>query len=211
MSDPGQTNVLLRHLGAAQRGEPTARETLLGELHLPVLRYLRRKASDEPDAPDVAEDVAQETLIRVAIHLADCRAESDTELLSWTLTIARNAWMDYRRSRRAGFFRLRPSDEVSVARNEPTPRSWADRILGRLLRASLSTLPDETVRILRLHGAEDASWAEVAAALGIPPTAAKRRFQRALVRVRRELLRRIEALPPAQRSAVLRRLPRDSL
>ena len=132
----------------------------------------------------VAEDVAQEALIRVWRHapVFDPRRGSVT---SWVLTITRNLTIDALRLRRAV-----PTDPddfaiAMLASNERDPEDAAGRgDARRIVRSALRVLPDEQRRAVVLAAVYGRTALEISEAEGIPLGTAKTRIRTALIRLR---------------------------
>jgi RNA polymerase sigma-70 factor, ECF subfamily len=146
-----------------------------------VKTFMRRSGLDEASA----DDLAQETLLAVwrKAHLFD---GSDVGASAWIFTIARNARIDVlRRARRAG------SAEISdVAREfevdeaqQPDARLAGSQSQDRV-RAALSALSDEQMRVVELSFYQEKAHAEIAQLLGIPLGTVKSRLRLAMARLR---------------------------
>ncbi len=198
---------LLATLHRAQGGERHAQEKLLATLHIPIRNYVSGHTGHMPDGGDLADDVAQETLIRIATRLQSCRATTDPQVLAWALAIARTRLIDYLRRVEPGIERL----EFEVAEPDgargraPEPDGAA---LGSILRKVVRSLPPETRALLELRVDHGESWSDIASVLRTTAAGAKRRFQRAQARLRRELDAQADRLPVRQREAVHERLRR---
>ena len=132
----------------------------------------------------VAEDVAQEALIRVWKHapVFDARKGS---VATWVLAIARNLAIDALRLRRA--LPTDPDDFVSLGMvsGERSPEEWAeigDTLPG--LRAALATLPAEQRRALVLAAVYGRTAAEIGEAESIPLGTAKTRIRAGMSKMR---------------------------
>jgi DNA-directed RNA polymerase specialized sigma24 family protein len=86
---------------AANDGDASALEHLLARLHVPVHRFYRAWLFAHRDREEVARDLAQEALLRIAKRLAGCGATSDGTLVAWCLAVARSTGLDYLRRGRA--------------------------------------------------------------------------------------------------------------
>jgi RNA polymerase sigma factor (sigma-70 family) len=152
-----------------------------------VRRYQRRVfglAYSMTSDASVAEEVAQEALIRVWRHapVFDPRRGSVT---SWVLTITRNLTIDALRMRRAV-----PTDPDDFAASammslEHNP----DDAIGRgdisdVVRAALSDLPPEQRRAVVLAAVYGRTALEISEEEGIPPGTAKTRIRTGLIRLR---------------------------
>lgn len=190
----------------AQAGGARELDALLRRVEKPVYRYLVSRLAAAPDADDLARDLCQEALIRAMGALGRCTFESDGRLLAWVLTIARNVLLDHlRRARVRPEVRadVLPTGAVAAASGDETP---AAHLLETIAAHALAGVSDVTAELLRLRLVGGRSWKEVAMALGIAETAAKRRFQRAQATLRRHILAQVDALPPETRRLVSPRL-----
>jgi RNA polymerase sigma factor (sigma-70 family) len=132
----------------------------------------------------VAEDVAQEAMIRVWRHapVFDPRRGS---VASWVLTITRNLAIDALRLRRA--VPTNPDDFAAAAMlsNEYNPEDAAYRgDVRTTVRAALSTLPAEQRRAVVLASVYGRTALEISESEGIPLGTAKTRIRTALIRLR---------------------------
>lgn len=197
-------------------GDRPALEKLLAAVHVHVIRYLEGWLHHSREWEEAAKDLAQEALIRIAATVGGFRGENDGELVTWCVTIARNIATDRLRV-------VRDRADVEALKLEVgwgvtgESSSWTAeegyvsdelRVLLRLLRKAQAAEPEASQELLWRHVVLHDSWHEAGEALGIPPTAAKRRFQRAQKRIRIALLQAILRLPPEEVSAVRRWLSR---
>ena len=155
-----------------------------------VRRYQRRifgLAYSMTGDAGVAEDVAQEAMVRVWKHapVFDPRRGS---VSSWVLTITRNLAIDAVRVRRSD-----PADPAALAAllgaaDVPGPAELAEAGTDRrTLIEALSRLPVEQRRALVLATIGGRTSEEVSAAEGIPLGTAKTRIRAALHRLRIDL------------------------
>ena len=200
----------------AALGDEQALEDLLAGLYTPLLRFLMSRLRGHPDRDDLAQDLAQETLLRVCGSVARCRADTDAQVMAWVLKIARNVIADHVRSP-SWLAEALLADEVdldSVPKEDgedwnPAGSDEEDVIMTLLGRVIIG-LPEELACLLWLHLVQRASWAEIGTELGTSPEGAKRRFQRAQKSLRTDMLRRIEGLSESERKAIPARYPRIS-
>jgi RNA polymerase sigma-70 factor (ECF subfamily) len=136
--------------------------------------WFRRHAS-----PADAEDLAQETLMRVLRHLPELR---DTDRLGpWMRRIARNVLTDARRSERpAAELEADPQATEDSVPVEQTVASWLDPLIA--------TLPELDATILRRSELHGQTAAEIATETGLGLSAVKSRVQRGRDKVRARLL-----------------------
>jgi RNA polymerase sigma-70 factor (ECF subfamily) len=132
----------------------------------------------------VAEDVAQEAMIRVWRHapVFDPRRGSVT---SWVLTITRNLAIDALRLRRA--VPTDPDDFAAAAMtsSEHNPEDAVRRGDAReIVQAALRVLPEEQRRAVVLAAVYGRTALEISESEGIPLGTAKTRIRTALIRLR---------------------------
>lgn len=134
--------------------------------------------------PALAEDIAQETLLRVWRHAPVYDARRGA-VSTWVLTIARNLAIDALRVRRAT--PIDPDDLIGLGlvSREAGPDDaacTADAVAG--LKAALRTLPVEQRRAIVLAGFFGLTATEIAASEQIPLGTAKTRVRSALLKLR---------------------------
>src|SRR6516165_6071524 len=152
-----------------------------------VRRYQRRVfglAYSMTGDTGVAEDVAQEAMVRVWRHapVFDPRRGS---VASWVLTITRNLAIDALRLRRA--VPTDPDDfaAAAVLSNEHNPEDAAHRgDVRSFVRTALTALPTEQRRAVVLAAVYGRTALEISEAEGIPLGTAKTRIRTALIRLR---------------------------
>ncbi len=132
----------------------------------------------------VAEDVAQEAMIRVWRHapVFDPRRGSVT---SWVLTITRNLAIDALRMRRS--VPTDPDDFATTALSslEHNPEDAVRRgDVRQTVRSALRVLPDEQRRAVVLAAVYGRTALEISESEGIPLGTAKTRIRTALLRLR---------------------------
>jgi RNA polymerase sigma factor (sigma-70 family) len=217
MGDPTGTGLI----GLKQRteiGDDTALEDLLTRLYAPVTGFLRRRfGGGDTDISEWIDDLVQETLMKVTQHLKECSATSDAQLMGWVLSIARHVAINWLRSCAISRNGIKPIATEVLAHDHVHPgpfltessASTMDDIILRAVNAIHDELPEQTQYLLWLRIVRDASWPDIGREIRTTPSAAKRRWQRALGRFRREIVRRVDELPGGSRPpllAMLRRL-----
>ena len=136
-----------------------------------LLRLSRRR--------DVAEDLLEETWVRLVKHAR--RLRPDTRLGPWLFTVARNLHVSYRRSRMledsaaASLMALWP---FSVERSSPFEAAAATELERRIERA-LATIPLAAREVLLLVGVAGLDPSDAADVCGITPEALRQRLHRA--------------------------------
>lgn len=219
MDELADSDHLIGLMQRAVEGDDAALEDLLTRLVTPISRFLRRRFGGDSNAESWIDDLTQETLLRVIRFLGDCSATSNGQLMGWVLAIARRVAIDWLRSPGFGNAKETISMDETMFDGQASAAEWdpladqCDRLLIEVLRsavaASHEVLPEQTQQLVWLHVMHDATWPEIGQVLNTTPAGAKRRWQRAQKRLRREVVRHIHELPEGDRALVtvtLRRL-----
>ena len=150
---------------------------------------------------DVAEDLLEETWLRLVKHARRLRA--DTRLAPWLFTVARNLHVSYNRSRMledsaaASLVSLWP---FSPDRSSPFETAAATELERRIERA-LAGMPAAAREVLLLVGVAGLDPADAADVCGITPEALRQRLHRA-----RETLAKALERDAAAEASGLRRM-----
>ena len=137
--------------------------------------------------PAAAEEVAQETFLRVWRH-ADAYDPRRGRVATWLLTITRNLASDVLRLRRSD--PVDPEDLVGLADPSPDPdpeeKLVAEESRRALLRA-MSDLPEDQRRALVMAAFQGRTAREIGEVEGIPLGTAKTRIRSAMLKLRSAL------------------------
>jgi RNA polymerase sigma-70 factor, ECF subfamily len=162
-------------------------ESAAREIHLRVDELLRQQIHARIRQlvrdPDEAEDLTQETLLRVVRGMPQFRGESS--LKTWALRIASNVVVDGRRhAASAPAERAGPPPEGDVDDLEQTRQASPEDELERsisadCLRGVLSTLSESYRQVFELHDLAGLANAEIAQLLDLPLSTVKIRLHRA--------------------------------
>lgn len=172
-------NLLISRIAADQDREAFAK---LFNHYAPRLKsFLIRRG----ESPDSAEDLAQETLVRMW-HRAGSFDPARADASAWLFAIARNLKIDtFRRDRRADLhaddFMLRP-DEPPRPEDVVIDNECRDRV-----QQAISVLPPEQLDLVKLSFFEGRSHGEIADLVGIPLGTVKSRLRLAFGRLREKL------------------------
>jgi RNA polymerase sigma factor (sigma-70 family) len=138
--------------------------------------------------PAIAEEVAQETFVRVFRHAGNYDARKG-RVSTWLLSIARNLSIDQTRMRR-----LDPVDpeviaaEVSLTSQEPAADEMAVQPDEReQLRSAITELPDDQRRALVLAAYMGRTAREISDLDDVPLGTVKTRIRTAMIKLRDEL------------------------
>lgn len=219
MDRPESDNRLVTLVGQATEGSDAALERLLTRMHVYVLRYFRRWLYRRTGVEETAEDLTQETLIRIAGALGDFRGTTDGEVLVWCRTVALNIGTDYLRAMRDEWDAAALHEEIAAVHPE-LDGPWNDdeiggseglRVLLRLLQNAQDDEVEATQTLLWHRLVQGDTWEDTGGTLDIAHTAAKRRYQRAQQRLRKAVLKGLLKAPLAEVRAVRRWMARRDL
>ena len=188
-------------VAAAQRGDVKAFGTLHSRYYARVYHLAYLKTNNVQDA----EDVASETFVRTLASLSRINLRGDdSSLYPWLHRIAINLVVDgHRRRPPSGVVSL---DAPAVAGirallgsalpdRGATPHEVAERHeVQQLVRAAIAALPEDQSDVLIYRFLGDLSLREIAPLLGRSESAAKSLLHRAVVGVRREIEKRVDAV-----------------
>ena len=167
--------------GMAMKKDNDIQETL-AQVAVPVFRYLRRYCGDE----HLAEDLAQETLLRAARALPGFDGRSSFK--TWAITIATRVAADHfrRAARRVPEIDLDNCDDFAARDPTLEQRLTIDE-MNCCIREVINGLPEDYRVALVLHDLEGLSVAEVAEVAGCSLATAKIRIHRARKRLQEAL------------------------
>jgi RNA polymerase sigma-70 factor, ECF subfamily len=189
------------------------RRILAGERHLfhelirpcerPIYFLLLSILKNEAEA----EDVAQETAIKVFLNLRNFRG--DSQFRTWVLSIARNEGLGRLRK-----LAVRREDSLDAGTDEQTGdytpailTSWREvpaealerKELGEILRQAVEGLPEIYRNVMLLRDIEEMDVRETAHALGISEGAVKVRLHRARALLQRNLAPQLGEFAPKRK------------
>ena len=180
-----ETDTELSVVTRLRSGDPTAFDEVHAAFNARLFSFLVRLSRRR----DVAEDLLEETWLRLVTHAR--RLRPDTRLAPWLFTVARHLYCSYQRSRmleetHAGsLIGLWP---LGVPRPSPFEETAANEA-ERRVEAALASLPAPYREALLLVGVEGFRPAEAAELCGVSPEV----FRQRLSRARAKLTRRLES------------------
>lgn len=155
-----------------QRGDPAAFGKVYEAYGPRIFRFLARLCGRK----ELAEDLYQETWIKLALHAR--RLEEDTDLGAWLYTVARNLARSERRGQTS-----RPVTEelgVDAPYAGASPFEWASATeTQKRLELALRDLATPLREVLLLVVVEDVEHERAAAILDLTPEALRQRLSRA--------------------------------
>ena len=176
-------------LARARSGEAAALEQLFRRFERPVFTLALRICGDRSEA----DDVLQDTMLKVFSSLQGFRGDGGSPFWGWLRQVAVNeALMRLRRNRR---LEMEADDDAIDALAEdlaPPPPAAAD---AALLQRALAQLPDATRSVLWLYHAEGYTHQEIAEAMQRSVSFSKSQLARGTRRLR--VLLQVEEATPA--------------
>jgi RNA polymerase sigma factor (sigma-70 family) len=158
-----------------RRGDRAAFDGAYERYSASLLGFLLRLSGSR----DVAQDLFQEAWCRLASSAE--RLASDTDLLGWLLTVARNAYYDQARRERRMVSLVGESEPPSTGAIAETGTLAREQLM--VLESALARLSDIDREVLLLVGVEDLSHERTARILGLTDVALRKRLSRARERL----------------------------
>jgi RNA polymerase sigma-70 factor (ECF subfamily) len=186
--DPPDETLMLRY----QQGDRAAFAVLVRRHQGPLFNFAVRQVR----VPQVAEDVVQETFVRVVQSAAEFKHEA--RFTTWVYTITRNLCIDQLRKRA-----LRKHPSLDQARGEegdgPTlgeqtadPRASVEREatgteLKERIALAVDKLPDDQREVFLMRELSNLPFKEIAEITNVPENTVKSRMRYALERLQEAL------------------------
>lgn len=189
--DPSDETLMLRYLG----GDRTAFAQLVRRHQTALYNFALRQVR----VPQVAEDVLQETFVRVVQKASEFKHEA--RFTTWLYTITRNLCIDQLRKRA---LRKHPSLDEAASRSReegdgPTlgeqtadPRASVEREatgaeLKERIAKAVDQLPDDQREVFLMREVANLPFKEIAEITGVPENTVKSRMRYALERLQEAL------------------------
>ena len=164
--------------------KPGAFDEIYAAYNLRLFNFLARLSR----RPDVAEDLLEETWVRVIEHAG--RLRPDTRLAPWLFTVARNLYFSYCRTRVLDDGLTASIGLWPLAMPHPSPyEATAANELERRVETALASLPRVYREVLLLVWVEGLTPAEAALVCGIRADALRQRLSRGRAMLAEELRR----------------------
>src|SRR5687767_9196036 len=177
----------------AQQGREPAYRELIRRYERPVFSLVYRMVRDR----ELAEDLTQDTFIKVLTHIEKYRSEF--KFSSWLFKIANNVAIDHLRRRQLDTISMEGSPHATtsdlaeatsfeLATQEESPlQEMEARELGSEIERAISQLRPEYRACILLRHVEDKSYEEIAATLDLPLGTVKTYIHRARHELRKLL------------------------
>jgi RNA polymerase sigma-70 factor (ECF subfamily) len=177
----------------AQQGRDAAFRELIRRYERPVFSLIYRMVRDR----ELAEDLAQDTFIKVLNHID--RYRSEFKLSSWLFKIANNVAIDYLRRRQLETVSIDGSPHAQTAdaieatsfdvsvQQESALDELEARELGTAIEHAIASLRPEYRSCIMLRHVEGRSYEEIATTLDLPLGTVKTYIHRARQELRQYL------------------------
>jgi RNA polymerase sigma-70 factor (ECF subfamily) len=177
----------------AQQGRDAAFRELVRRYERPVFSLIFRMVRDR----ELAEDLAQDTFVKVLNHIDRYRPEF--KLSSWLFKIANNVAIDHLRKRQLPTISMDGSPHAATAdaieattlqiadNQESALEEMESRELGSAIESAIANLRPEYRACIMLRHVEDRSYEEIAATLDLPLGTVKTYIHRARHELRKAL------------------------
>ena len=176
---------------AVRSGDAASFEELLQRYRRPLVGYFSRMLRD----PAMAEDLAQETFLR--IYQARERYEPDAKFTTWLYRIATNLALNALRDQKdvtpaSDHGSQRNGSEPDDAARIPDARPTAEQVImeserQRIIRQAVEALPERQRAAVVLHKYQEVDYRQIAKVLGVSESAVKSMLFRAYEALRLSL------------------------
>lgn len=167
-----------------KRQDPKALDELVSGYERRIYNFAMRLSGNADDA----EDIAQETFIRVFNAIQNFRGDSNFS--TWVFRIAHNVFLDMRKKVKAhpqtSLEESVELDESEVTRQVEDPNPLPDEVaqaseLHNILQRAIDALPDYQREMVVLYHTQNKSYEEIAEIMELPIGTVKSRLNRARI------------------------------
>jgi RNA polymerase sigma-70 factor, ECF subfamily len=173
-------------LRRAQRGDPAALRTLVERHHRAVWALAVRMLAGSP-LGHRAEDVVQETFVRVHRALPGFDPAGPARLSTWILTIASRLVLNELRTAPRARASLPIDHAVELAGGDDPARLAEARQRAAVVAREVAALPDAARAVVVLREYHDLDYEEIARVLDVEIGTVKSRLSRARAQLRQRL------------------------
>lgn len=143
-----------------------------------VYGYLSYMTKDE----DTAEDLAQETFLKVYLGLKGFKGDCSEK--TWCLTIARNTFLSFARKKQPVLLEEGDMERLEAGYERGPEEKLLEEEKAKLIREVLSSLNADDRTIILLRDYEKMAYADIARVTGLSETVVKVRLHRARLKYR---------------------------
>lgn len=170
-------------------GNEKALEILINKYKKDVFRFIYSKVKDK----EIADDIFQETFIKVIIALNKKGYNEDGKFLFWIFRVANNLMMDYFRMSNRRYLFLKINDYSNLENNLICDYIDADELISLENKYNIikeliqEKLMYEQSQVLELRFGEKMSFKEIALIQGVNINTALGRYRYAINNLRKEI------------------------
>ena len=143
-----------------------------------VYGYLSYMTKDK----DTAEDLAQETFLKVYLGLKGFKEDCSEK--TWCLTIARNTFLSFARKKQPVLLEEADMERLGAGYESGPEEKRLKEVKAKLIREVLSSLNADDRTIILLRDYEKMAYADIARVTGLSETVVKVRLHRARLKYR---------------------------
>ena len=166
-----------------QSGQDLAFGELMGRYKKPVVNFIYRLIGNA----DEADDVAQETFVRVYRNLPKFKVRPGATFSTWLFQAARNAAIDHLRRRKQIFQSLEKSHEKVPTPEKNPATDFQSLEIGEAVAAAVAQLPEDQRTAFVLAEYHGMAYAEIAAVMDCSEKSVESRLYRAKQTLRHDL------------------------
>lgn len=168
-------------------GKEVALEVLIKRYQSKVFGFILTKLEDT----DLANDIFQETFIKVIHTLKLNKYNEEGKFLSWVIRIAHNLIMDhYRKEKRVKIINETDENPLFKYIKDESDSIEDEMIYGQLtieLQQMINDLPRDQQEVIRMRLYQDLSFKEIAEATDVSINTALGRMRYALLNLRKQM------------------------
>lgn len=178
-----QDNILIQQY---LEGNTNAFETLLNRYKQRIFSFIYSKINDR----ELADDIFQETFIKVIKTLKRGTYKDDGRFLSWVMRIAHNLIVDhYRRKQRMPYYESHDNkNDIFYRLSEPS-QNIEDLLVNSQIKEDLNALllelPENQLEVLRMRLYQDMSFKEIAERTNVSINTSLGRMRYGLINLRK--------------------------
>lgn len=166
-------------------GSERALEVLILRHKMKIFNFINSKVMDR----DTAEDIFQDTFIKVITTLKRGVYNEEGKFLPWVMRIAHNLVIDFfRKSNRISVFENRDEFDIFQLISDDMPNmegEMIDRQVVNDLQKLIVELPEDQKEVLTMRMYKDMSFKEIAESTGVSINTALGRMRYAIINLRK--------------------------
>ena len=166
-------------------GDENALATLINRHQSKIYGFIYSKVADR----DIADDVFQDTFIKVIKTLKSSSYNEEGKFLPWVMRIAHNLIIDhFRRNKKMPMFRETEEFSIFSVMTDDVPNIEASMITSQVetdLQKLILELPDDQKEVLTMRIYQDLSFKEISELTGVSINTALGRMRYALMNLKK--------------------------